>query len=172
MTRSYQGPIPTKLAATIFNWVCKIQFHGLTIQNRSYPLKHVTQELVCWTYTVWNMNRVMNRLTMEPPWATTSLSDHLTKIPIGSSVSQIAISETSHKRPPLLSDHLTKILIGSSVSQIAISETSRKRPPPLSDLLSLTSRVRSFTGGYLLWWRANSRNVSCLTLTHINLQLI
>ena len=45
MTRSYKGPIYTKLAATIFNWVCKIQFHGLTIQNRSYSLKHVTQEL-------------------------------------------------------------------------------------------------------------------------------
>ena len=49
------------------------------------------------------------------------VSDHLTNIPIGSSISQIAISETSCKRPPLLSDHLTKILIGSSVSQIAIS---------------------------------------------------
>ena len=36
---------------------------------------------------------------------------------------------TSPKRPPLLSDHLTKIPIGSSVSQIAICETSRKRPP-------------------------------------------
>ena len=57
------------------------------------------------------------------------LSDHLTKIPIGSSVSQIAISETSRTRPPLLSDHLTKIPISSSVSQIAISETSCKRPP-------------------------------------------
>ena len=33
------------------------------------------------------------------------------------------------EQPPLLSDHLTKILIGSSVGQIAISETSRKRPP-------------------------------------------
>ena len=33
------------------------------------------------------------------------------------------------ERPPLLSDHLTKIPIGSSVSQIAISETSCKRPP-------------------------------------------
>ena len=55
-------------------------------------------------------------------------SDHLTKIPIGSSVSQIAISETYRKRLPLLSDHLTKIPIGSSVSQIPISETYRKRP--------------------------------------------
>ena len=44
--------------------------------------------------------------TVEPPWAT-----------------------ASRKRPPLLSDNLTKILIGSSVSQIAICETSRKRPP-------------------------------------------
>ena len=33
------------------------------------------------------------------------------------------------ERPPLLCDHLTKIPIGSSVSQIAISETFRKRPP-------------------------------------------
>ena len=30
------------------------------------------------------------------------------------------------ERPPLLSDHLTKIPIGSSGSQIAISETSHK----------------------------------------------
>ena len=34
-----------------------------------------------------------------------------------------------------LSDHLTKILIGSSVNQTAISKTSRKRPPPVSDHL-------------------------------------
>ena len=33
------------------------------------------------------------------------------------------------ERPLLLSDHLTKIPIGLSVSQIAISETSRERPP-------------------------------------------
>ena len=59
---------------------------------------------------------------------------------IGSSVSQIAISETSHKWPPPVSDHLTKNLIGSSVSQIAISETSHKQPS-ISNLLSLTSRV-------------------------------
>ena len=39
--------------------------------------------------------------------------------------------------PPLLSNHLTKILIGSSVSQIAISESSRKRPPPPSVKLLL-----------------------------------
>ena len=58
------------------------------------------------------------------------LSDHLSKIPIGSSVSQIAMSETSNKRPPLLSDHLSKIPIGSSVSQIAINETSRETPKP------------------------------------------
>ena len=32
----------------------------------------------------------------------------------------------SHKCEPGLSDHLTKIPIGSSFSQIAISETSRK----------------------------------------------
>ena len=31
--------------------------------------------------------------------------------------------------PPLFSDHLTKLPIGSSISQIAISETSCKRPP-------------------------------------------
>ena len=63
----------------------------------------------------------------------TSLSNHLTKILINSFSSQIAISETSRKRPPLISDHLTKILIGSSVSQIAISETPYDRPPPVSD---------------------------------------
>ena len=40
---------------------------------------------------------------------------------------------------PLLSGHLTKIPI--PVSQIAISESSRKRPPPISDHLSLTSRT-------------------------------
>ena len=34
--------------------------------------------------------------------------------------------------PPLVSDHLTKILIGSSISKIAISETSSKQPPPLT----------------------------------------
>ena len=49
-------------------------------------------------------------------------------------MSQLTISETSCKRPPLLSDHLTKILIGSSVSQIAIRETSCKRPHPVRDL--------------------------------------
>ena len=38
---------------------------------------------------------------------------------------------TCHKRP--LSNHLTKIWIGSSVSQIAMSETSCKRPPPVSN---------------------------------------
>ena len=32
----------------------------------------------------------------------------------------------SSQRLPLISDHLTKILIGSSVSQIAVSESSRK----------------------------------------------
>ena len=70
--------------------------------------------------------------------------DHLTKIPIGSSVSQIAISETSRKRPPPVSDHLIKIPIGSSASYIAISETSCKRSPPVSDHLSLTSRVVAY----------------------------
>ena len=35
----------------------------------------------------------------------------------------------SHKCEPGLSDHLTKIPIGSSFSQIAISESSRKRSP-------------------------------------------
>ena len=52
------------------------------------------------------------------------LDKHLTKILISSSVSQMAISETSCKLPPPVSNHLTKILIGSSVSEIAISETS------------------------------------------------
>ena len=64
------------------------------------------------------------------------LSEDLTKVLIGSSFSQIAISETSHKWPPLLSDHLTKILIGSSIGQIAISGTSHKWPPLLSDHLT------------------------------------
>ena len=45
------------------------------------------------------------------------------------------------EQPPLVSNHLTQIWIGSSVSQIAISETSRKRPPPISNHLSLKSRV-------------------------------
>ena len=45
--------------------------------------------------------------TVKPPWAT-----------------------TSHKWAPLLSQHLTKILIGSSASQIAISETSHKQKFP------------------------------------------
>ena len=40
---------------------------------------------------------------MESPWATTSR----TQIPVGSSVSQIAISETSCKRPSPVSDHLS-----------------------------------------------------------------
>ena len=43
-----------------------------------------------------------------------------------------------------LSNHLTKIPIGSSVSQTAISKTSCKRPPPVSDHLSLTSRVLTY----------------------------
>ena len=68
------------------------------------------------------------------------LLNDLTKIMIGSSVSQIAISETSHKWRPPVRDHLTKNLIGSSVSQIAISETSHKQPS-ISNHLSLTSRV-------------------------------
>ena len=45
------------------------------------------------------------------------------------------------EQPPLVSNHLTQIWIGSSVSQIAISETSHKRPPPISNHLSLKSRV-------------------------------
>ena len=32
------------------------------------------------------------------------------------------------ERPPLSRDHLTKLPTGTSVTQIAISETSRKRP--------------------------------------------
>ena len=66
--------------------------------------------------------------TVEHPWAT-----------------------TSRKRPLLLSDHLTKVRIGSSLSQIAIIESSRKRPPPVSDHLSLTSRVVTY-GRFLCIW--------------------
>ena len=44
-------------------------------------------------------------------------------------VTFILLQRNLPERPPLVSDHLTKIPIGSSVSQIAISETSRKRPP-------------------------------------------
>ena len=36
------------------------------------------------------------------------LSDHLTKIPISSCISQIAISDSSHKQPPPISDHAPK----------------------------------------------------------------
>ena len=43
-----------------------------------------------------------------------------------------------------LSNQLTQILIGSSISQIAISETSCKQPPPVSDHLSLTTRVAAY----------------------------
>ena len=45
---------------------------------------------------------------------------------------------------PLLSDHLTKIPICFSISQIAISETFRKQPPPVSTHLSLTSMVVAY----------------------------
>ena len=48
------------------------------------------------------------------------------------------------ERPPPISDHLTKILIGSSISQIAIGETSHTQPPPSSDHLSLISRVVTY----------------------------
>ena len=41
---------------------------------------------------------------------------------------RIKLQRNLPERPPL-SDHLTKLPIGSSVSQIAISETSCKRPP-------------------------------------------
>ena len=48
------------------------------------------------------------------------------------------------ERPLLVKDHLTKISIGSSISQIALSETFRKWPPPVSDHLSVTSRVAAY----------------------------
>ena len=76
------------------------------------------------------MLRAQEKVQWYLPEQLPLLSDHLSKIPIGSSVSQIAISETSCKCPPLLSDHLSKILIGSSVSQIAIVKL------PISDHLS------------------------------------
>ena len=72
--------------------------------------------------------KARDQQTVEPPWATTPL-----------------------KRPLLLSDHLTKVPIGSSLSQIAIIESSRKRPPPVSDHLSLTSRVVAY-GRFLCIW--------------------
>ena len=50
----------------------------------------------------------------------TSLSDLTDQNPDWFLRQSIAISETSRKRPPLLSDHLTKILIGSSVSQLLL----------------------------------------------------
>ena len=57
------------------------------------------------------------------------------------------------KRPPPLSNHLTKILIGSPISQSAISETSHKWPPDVSDHLSLTSRVVAYRKFHLLQTR-------------------
>ena len=71
----------------------------------------------------------MSDLTVRPqlhvqwnlPERSPLVSDHLTKIPIGSSLSQIAISETFCKRPPLLSDHLTKIqLVPPSVKLLLV----------------------------------------------------
>ena len=57
------------------------------------------------------------------------LTDYITK------GIQLCIQWNLPERPPLLSDHLTKILIGSSISQIAISETSCKQPPPVIEHL-------------------------------------
>ena len=54
---------------------------------------------------------------------------------------------------PLISDHLTKIPIGSSVSQIAISETSRK-PPPKPDIKGGRLReVPLYTNRGIVWSR-------------------
>ena len=50
-----------------------------------------------WNVEVQALSSLLPDLSL---YSGNSLSDHLTKIPIGSSVSQIAISETSHKRPP------------------------------------------------------------------------
>ena len=46
---------------------------------------------------------------------------------------------------------LTKVPIGSSLSQIAIIESSRKRPPPVSDHLNLTSRVVAYGRFHCIW---------------------
>ena len=56
----------------------------------------------------------------------------------------MAVQWNLPEQPPLLRDHLTKILISSSISQIAISETCHKQLSPLSDHLSLTSRVVTY----------------------------
>ena len=62
-------------------------------------------------------------------WCTDTLVYHC-KPSYGSSLLQWNLPEW----PPLLSHHLlTKTPIGSSLSQIAISETSHKWPPPISD---------------------------------------
>ena len=108
----------------------------------------------CPYFSFFSIFLIQWNLPERPPL----LSDHLTKIPIGFFVSQIAISKTSPKRPPLLSDHLTKISIGSSVSQIAISKTSPK-PPLLSDHQSLTSRVVAY--GRFYWISFCTSSVFC-----------
>ena len=56
--------------------------------QKSQPLDKVIQSCIC-QWRMWN-------LPEQPPLS----SDHLTKIPIGSSISQIAISETCRRRRP------------------------------------------------------------------------
>ena len=56
--------------------------------QKSQPLDKVVQSCIC-QWRMWN-------LPEQPPLS----SDHLTKIPIGSSISQIAISETCRRRQP------------------------------------------------------------------------
>ena len=69
---------------------------------------------------------------------------------------------------PLVSDHLTKILIGSSISQSAIAESYHKQPPPISDHLSLTSREvadgRMFQGNVFYHFFFQSATVQDLHL--------
>ena len=45
-------------------------------------------------------------VTVELPWATTSDKWSGWSLPTGSSISQIAIGESSHKQPPPISNHL------------------------------------------------------------------
>ena len=66
----------------------------------------------------------------------------------------------------------TKTLIGSSVSQIAISETSHKQPPSISDHLSLTSMVVAYGRFHCIWNPIKEKSMlqstiqSCLTLAN------
>ena len=54
-------------------------------------------------------------------YSRTSLSDHLTKIQNGSSVSQIAISEITYKRPPIKAWHQGRLLTGGSTVYMYVS---------------------------------------------------